>query len=304
MPALPTFPKLRRLAIEDRAAIEALTRRFPPYSDFLFTSLWAWDTDATCALAQLDGNLVVRFKDYAAAAQFFSFLGDGAVGETALTLLAHARRDGLAARLALVPETVIDADDRLASRLSVVPDRDNFDYVYALADWACLAGDAFARHRRQVARCRRRGGLAFRRLDPRDRAVQRAMVGLFDRWAALKQTQDGAALEQERTALTRTFALVDGGRLEAGGLMDGGRLVAFSLWEGLPGGDYAVAHFRKTDRSYDGLAATLRHEESRVLLARGYRLMNVEQDLGIAGLRAYKESLRPVRFLRKFVVAE
>jgi hypothetical protein len=304
MHALPTFPRTRRLAITDRAAIEALTRCFLPYSDFLFTSLWAWDTEEACAIARLNGNLVVRFTDYAGGAPFYSLVGEGAVVESALTLLARARREGLAARLQLIPEVVIAADERLSSRLSVTPDRDQFDYVYALADWAGLTGEGFARHRRQVARCRRHGGLAFRSLDLRDRAVQRAVVGLFDRWAALKPNQDGVALEQERTALTRTFALADGGRLAAGGLVAGERLVAFSIWEGLPGSPYAVAHFRKTDRSLEGLAATLRHEESRLLLARGYRLMNVEQDLGIGGLRAYKESLRPVRFLRKFVVTE
>jgi hypothetical protein len=186
----------------------------------------------------------------------------------------------------------------------VAEDRDNHDYVYAFADWVSLAGHAFARHRQQIRRCRPRAAFSFRSLDLHDPADREAMLALFRCWAAQKPALAGEDRRHELAALRRLFALPPSERLGACGLEDGGRLVAFSVWEGLPGGVYCVTHFRKSDRSYEGLAAYLQHEESRLLLEQGYELMNVEQDLGIAGLRAYKLSLRPCRFLRKYVVAE
>lgn len=303
MTGIPTFPAFRRIRLRDQPTIEALTARFPPFSDFAFTSLWCWDTDEQCTIAVLNGSLVVRLKDYASDAHFYSFLGDQAVPETALALLARARAEGLPARLALVPEAVV-AESRLPDSLAITPDRDNFDYLYVLDDLAELAGGKFREHRKKIARLGRAAALAFRPLDLRDTATQEATIALFRQWETQKPPAPGERRDGEFAALRRLFALAGEQRLWACGVDDGNRLVAFSVAEGLPGGDYAVIHFQKADRDYDGLASWLCQEEARLLRGRGYRLLNMEQDLGIPGLRAHKLSLRPGAFLRKFIIAE
>lgn len=304
MTPIPRFPIFRRLEIGDRAAIEEITRSFPPYSDFGFTSLWSWDIDETCAISMLGANLVVRFKEYGSDAHFLSFLGQDAVVETAGTLLDHARQEGLQTQLKLVPDAAIVADDRLWERFSVTLDRDNFDYLHAVAAWAHLLHPGFREHRRKVARLRERASLAVRPLDPAAPDCQDAMIQLFHRWAAQKPPLPGEDRQHELTAIRRLFALAGCGRLAARGVYDGERLVGFSIWEGLPGGETAVIHFQKADREYRGLSSWQAQDVGRVLQARGYRLINFEQDLGVAGLRAYKRSLQPCRFLRKYVIAE
>ena len=103
--------------------------------------------------------------------------------------------------------------------------------------------------------------------------------------------------------MRRIFALADEGRLSATGFYDGKLLIGFTLWEGLPDSEWAVMHFQKADRSYPGLPSWQTHEMGRTLIAQGYRLVNGEQDMGIPGLRAYKQSLQPCRYLKKYVVA-
>ena len=168
MNSIPQFPAMRRLALADREAIEAIVGRFAPYSDFTFTSLWAWDTDESCAIAMLGENLVVRFKDYDSEDHFYSFIGQDAVVAAAETLLAYARAEGLPAQLKLVPEDVVAADDRMQNRFAVTPDRDNFDYVDSTADWADFAKSGFREHRRVRNRCRERGTVDVRPFDPGD----------------------------------------------------------------------------------------------------------------------------------------
>ena len=253
MATIPTFPAFRRLDLSDRPVIEAITRRFPPYSDFSFTSLWAWDTDETCALSLLNGNLVVRLKDYAADDHFFSFLGCNRVVDTARTLLRHALDLGLPATLRLVPEATVIADDRLQKWLSVEDDPDNADYVCSVPDWAALAGGAFRNHRRAAARCRRCLSPKFERLDLGDPAIQsndrRPVPSLGGSSRPPPNSRDS---RHEFAALQRLLALPASHRPQACGLLCGDRLVGFSISEGILGSPYAIAHFRKTDREIEG----------------------------------------------------
>jgi hypothetical protein len=130
------------------------------------------------------------------------------------------------------------------------------------------------------------------------------MLDLFRRWAAQKPGLLVEEFQHELTALRRIFALAAEDQLSACGFYDGERLVAFSVWEGLRGGEYVLIHFQKADRAYSGLSSWQAHELGRLLLSRGFRLINFEQDLGIPGLREYKRSLQPSRYLRKYAIAD
>ena len=303
MTPIPAFPVFRRLEIGDRAVIEAITRQFPPYSDFSFTSLYAWDIDQSCMISMLGDNVVVRFKDFVSDAHFYSFIGQDAVVETTAALLEHAWQEGLPAELRFIPETVIAADDRLARCFSVTADRDNFDYVHAVDDWARFSGSGFREHRRLRLRCQERATLDVRALTLGDPESQDAILNLFHLWAEQKPAFPDESYQPELTALQRSLHLSAGNRLAACGVYDGECLVGVSIWEGLWDG-YAVIHFQKADRNYRGLASLQAHEMGRLLKARGYRLINGEQDLGIRGLRCHKWSLQPCHFLRKYVIAK
>ncbi len=82
---IPQFPDFKHVEVDDREAVEAHTHRYEPYSDFNFTSLWAWDTSGERMISELNGNLVVRFTDYSTHEPFLSFLGDSQTEHTAKT---------------------------------------------------------------------------------------------------------------------------------------------------------------------------------------------------------------------------
>jgi hypothetical protein len=301
---LPVFPDRKPLEPADRPAIERITRRFEPYSDFAFGSLWAWDVEGTCRVSTLHGNLVVLLKDYVADEHVFSFIGDHRVVETAATLLTRARAEGIAAELRLIPAPVVAGDHRLQASFAVAADPGNHDYVCSIRAWAGLAGHGFAAHRTKISRCRRRHPLGTRDLDLRDPATQAAILALFDRWAETAAL-DVADRRLERCALQRLFlpGIVAG--IAGRGLHEDGQLRAFSLWEaaGSPRGRFSIHHFMKADRAFPGASSLLIHLRSCRLLAEGYAYANLEQDLGIPGLAAFKRSLRPCRYLRKYVIS-
>jgi hypothetical protein len=40
---LPEFPKFKSIEISDKEDVEKITKKYPPYSDFNFVSMWSWD---------------------------------------------------------------------------------------------------------------------------------------------------------------------------------------------------------------------------------------------------------------------
>jgi hypothetical protein len=301
---IPHYPAWRCLGRRDRPVVEAATRAFPLATDVAFSSLYAWDTDDSCLLSRCGDNLLVCLKSYTTDERVLTFIGRHAVVDTAHLLLAHARERGLPARLELIPAGVVAADPRLAARFAVTADQDHFDYLYAAADWAHLPNPGFREHRRLAARCRERTPLARRELDLGEPASQQAIVDLFDRWARQKGAAGDADHGGERAALRRICHLAGDGRIKAFGFCDGEHLAGFTIWEVLPGTTCALVHFQLADRDYRGLSSWQAHELGRVLLARGVRSINFEEDLGIPGLRAWKRSLRPCRLVRKYVITE
>ena len=300
---IPTFPRFKPLELTDRPHVTRVTHRFEPYSDFSFGSLWCWDTKGTTQISNLNGNLVVRFKSYVSDDQHYGFLGDRAIVETTRTLLAYVRAQGLPSCLWLIPDAVVTADPRLRSAFIVKADPANFDYVCSVPEWVALSGKSYAKHRTRIRRCQRRYRLETRPLALDDPRTHTDILKLFDRWAETTGA-DGIERDAERVALRRLFASGIARHMSGCGLYESDTLRAFSIWEGVPRHRMSIHHFMKADRDCVDASLVLMHVRSQALLRAGCDVANIEQDLGIPGLATYKRSLRPCRFLAKYVISD
>jgi hypothetical protein len=298
----PAFPEFKKITPEDRAAVEAHTHRFDPYSDFNFTSLWAWDTGSKRMISDLNGNLVVRLTDYATEEPFLSFLGIQQTEQTARTLLDYCAQNALPAALKLVPE--ISTAGIRPSVLSVSEDRDNFDYIYSVSEHARFAGGEYKRSRNFVNTFVREYPLArIERLDLADAAAQSDLTAVLRAWEERKiesgKTYD---LVHEEIAIKRLFQTALSHQLMVTAVFEGDMLCAFSIDELLPN-QYAITHFRKADTAYKGIYDFLAQEKAKHFETLGIALLNAEQDLGVEGLRRSKEAYRPVQFLKKYSIS-
>jgi hypothetical protein len=66
---------------------------------------------------------------------------------------------------------------------------------------------------------------------------------------------------------------------------------------------YALSHFHKTLSHFRNIDVFLTNYAAQDLLARGYKYVNWEQDLGVPGLKKSKQSYRPLKMLKKYSVA-
>lgn len=298
---IPTFPEFKKVEVSDRTVVESHTRRYPPYSDFNFTSLWAWDTNNKRMISELNGNLVVRFTDYKTNEPFLSFLGSNKPNETASTLLDYAAPNGLPPSLKLMPEISVKEID--AQKFNIQEDRDNFDYVYSIEELRNLTGSKFETKRNMLNRFMRRyPNAAIEIIDLKDAHQHQLMTELLDSWAIRKSEymQDDEH-KIEFDSISRLFKNISSFDLLGTGVLSEGSIIAFSIDEVFTDG-YAISHFAKADSSYAGAYDFLMRAVITRLGGEHVQSLNYEQDLGILNLRVSKSSFRPSFFLKKYNV--
>lgn len=291
---ISAFPNFKTLELADRAAVEAVVHFFPPYSDFSFTNLYAWNA----RVSFLNGNLAVRLTDYLSGKPLFSFIGRHRLAETATQLLDLAMAEGRGATLHLVPACTAHA--LAEAGFALTADEAATDYVFEVDHVAGMhewKGHSIRRRIRQFAQRHPDYSVRHAPLHAIDVDAFRALFALWT-------TRKGYVAPQtshEYPAFERFLNSADP-CVETIGLHVGSRLVGFSSFELLPD-DMAIVHFSKADHAlHGGICDVLYWEEAKALKARGVRHYNWEQDLGLQGLQQSKNKYQPNRFLKKFTV--
>ena len=183
------LPKLRAISLGDRSWIEDLTRRYAPYSDFNFTSMWAWDTQGKRRIFELNGNLVLLFTDYITGKQSLSFLGSRDVERTARELLCAAPAAGMTAVLSVIGEELVPA--LRGDGLLVEEDVGNADYVFSVFEHSEFRGRKYSEIRHVANRFEREYPEAsFEVKDLRTANVRHQILNVFAHWTERNERND------------------------------------------------------------------------------------------------------------------
>ena len=293
---LVDFPRFEKLSIKHGPFIRPLAANYPPYSEFNFTNLFAWNTDGLVEVSHFNKGLVLLLKNHKTKKKFYTFIGVQDVGSLAKQLIAKSP-DGY---LRLVPQIV--ADHLSTSDFIILEDRDNFDYVLSANYHAKLVGHKNEKRRYLIKKFLKENGdkLAVKNLDLTDNLSRSDILHCMSQWV-LKSSKDPIMSEVESIAIARVLDAADQLPVQGLGFYIDGLLCAFSIFEkthDLTG----IVHFEKCDLYYKGLAQYVRNSVAKEFLANGVRYINYEQDLGIEGLRKAKSMLHPDSFLKKYTV--
>lgn len=298
---IPTFPQFKPIGIEDKDEIQAFTSCFPSYSDFNFVSLLCYDTQGDVIVSSLNGNLVLRLRDYLTQDVFYTFLGKGSLTESVETLLAYSQSERLAPTLRLVPEICITPE--IADAFAVVPDDASADYLLSIERLTSLSIGKLKRKKQNIRsfKCKY-PAYEIRRLD----LTSSAMISQIENLCKLWQKKKDRSEEEFRTefsAIRRCLAFARHLDLIGFGTFMNEQLAAFNIYEILPG-NYCMLHFCKADPDFRSLADTSESETAQLMGRMNCSIINFEQDLGLPGLRQSKQSWVPVGFLKKYSITK
>jgi len=306
----PSFPEFAPLSLAHQELLENYTGAFPPYSDYTFASLWCWNLEQKFALARLNEDLIVRFTDYTTNEPFLSFFSKHPAVATPsflrMTLIdalfAFLQNEpGYLPYLKLVPEHSLPGMD-LSDKYDVVEDCDHHDYICSLEDLVTLRGGKYMDHRNLINRFQRRYISHIQPLDLFRTETWQAVRQVCETWSRNKQ-DDGEDVENDTCALQRLEEIAAEVRLDGIGVYVDGAMVGFSIAE-LDQLGFATAIFEKADKSYEGVFPFLRKQLAIRLKTAGFQYLNLQQDLGIPGLRASKKSWHPISYLKKFIIRQ
>ena len=295
---IPKFPEFKKIELSDKKDVEKFTSKFPPYSDFNFSNMWAWDIKEEMGLSILNNNLVVKFTDYVNGQPFLSFLGDNMVNETVRELIMFSEKNYKTNILKLIPEIIISFLDK--SEFNAISDIDSRDYVYSVKHLSNI--NIWKGHSSS------KGIKKFLKLHPDyvvkvcslQDIVKDEYIDIFKKWIKAKNMDN--FLEFKEFQAFKKFLELKDDNIKIVSLYKNKFLIGFTMFE-ICSNSYSLAHFSKTDISYYGnINDILNWEEAKFLSVQKILFSNWQQDLGIPGLRKSKEKYKPDSFFNKFIV--
>ena len=307
-----------------------------PSCDYTFVNIYSWQHTYGSVWAEFDGLLAVRFELGAEGYRGYMLPERGDYCRMVPRLMEDARREGIRFRMVGMSRGGVEEFCRWAEghygldgegravvccgegpdgRLrrgeecfAVCDNRDYRDYIYSLDDLCGLTGRKYQPKRNHVNRFEAMYEYTFDELRPSDFEECMRLEREWQRRKEAAETGDAehrteheAEMSEEQRAISMALAAYDELELYGGVLRVDGRVVAFTYGSELTP-DTFCTHIEKADASLEGVFPMINRCFARALAARGYKRVNREEDMGLAGLRRSKMSYHPAAMQEKMTV--
>ncbi|MDR1397996.1 MAG: phosphatidylglycerol lysyltransferase domain-containing protein [Desulfarculales bacterium] len=182
------------------------------------------------------------------------------------------------------------------SRLNIEERRNQADYVYLSQDLIDLKGNRFHRKKNHLNRFLKTcPHFVYRKITP---AIIEQVQEFQDQWSCRRQNREGIADEHRAVMLALdNFSSLD---CDGAAIFLEKKVVAYSLGEAL-NHNTAVIHVEKADSLVNGAYVAINQMFCQNRWS-CFTFINREQDMGLPGLRAAKESYYPHHMVNKFTV--
>jgi len=291
---MATFKKITE---DDLPLLEKHYLKFEPYSDFNVVSIWGYMVPGARYIHN-EGAVLYEMLDYNTDEPYLSIMGD----HSSRKLVAEAAKDIHEPTFTLysVPEsTYKEAFKGWDAVTSVQEDIDNHDYIFSVRDIAHFDDEKYKEKKKKLAKfARKYPNVTVKEIDHTDDKVRAEMYAVFKKW--IKES-GSTTWQREYQALQRALT-IQGFRVVCVAAFDNETMIGFTVNE-IENNDYYQGHYGKAGYQYRGLGLLLEHETAKIIVKDyGSKYMNLQQDLGIEGIRYYKQSLMPLKQLKKFNV--
>ena len=286
---MSVYPEFEAIRVQHQSLLNDALRRCPPeISEFTFTNLYSWRKAYKFFLSILDDFIIIR-SGREDKPEFFDPIGKGDKKK----VISKVFNDFDAVFIRLPEATKALFDHQPVFKIE--QDLDNCDYLYNASDLVALAGSKYDGKRNLIKRFQASNKYEYIELEESN--VKEALQ--FEQsWCTIKNCDTVEGLNNERTAIREMLNNFSSFKIIGGAIRINNDILAIALGEMLNPATL-VMHVLKADPNITGLYQALLHEF--LLRQRGeFEYINLEQDLGVEGLRKAKQSYHPCRMVNKY----
>lgn len=268
-----------------------------PYCHLNIVDLWSYRVGLN-QWFKVGDTIVYRLNDYVNDSLYLTILGQKSVKE-ALQELSNKFKSQKTITLKCVPETTLKTLGNWDAIISIEEDMNYHDYIYDVETIINFSSGPLKQKQKSYNKLvKNHPGLHFKALDNHKKSDRNIIYSVFKKWARQTGSDDW---QKEYLALKRALNL-SGVQLVCVGFFDRNKMIGYTV-NGPEKSGYYQAFFGKADRRYKGLSIYQERETAKYMFEKhGSKFMNLQPDCGIEGLRQYKNSLGPIKMLKKYMV--
>lgn len=286
------YPAFRPIRLDNKPLFDAAFRANPPrISEFTFTNLYAWRDTYRLNVSTLDDIILLR-SEGGPAQRYFNPIGASDTKETITRILKDTK-----ASFIRIPEEIKELFDK-DNDFKVEPDPDNWDYLFKTEDLVRLPGARYDGKRNLIKKFKSENEYEYIKLSGENAA---ACLEFQEAWCSIKDCKNIESLNNEVRAAGEMIKNFTALGIVGGAIKIKMRIRAIALAERL-NQDAMVMHILKADPNIKGLYQTIM-QEFLLREAGGFKYVNLEQDLGVEGLRKSKFSYHPLKMIKKYTIS-
>lgn len=294
----PQFPNFKAVELNDKGFILSQLKNNPRrICELAFANLIVWWNFDHAHYTFINDNLCILIKPINEDFFFLEPVGNNKIKETLQTCLNYAKK------ISRASENLISQIDVQQYKIKCL--RSHFDYIYERKKIAELKGRKFDGKRNHLKKFQKKfPDYQFKKIEKKDRA---AAVELFEKWFKEKNPDTSPQddflklqYQSQKIAFDLAFNHMEELEIEGGGIFIDGQLKGFILGS-QQNQETATLHFQYTDPQTRGINQVLLWEVCNKCFL-SYKYINLEQDLGILGLRKSKMSYHPDTVEKKFEI--
>lgn len=305
-----TFPNFTHLSTrQDYHEYQLYISQFPQHSDYTLNNLLVWmSADTTIEYSWLNDNAVLRVSEplYEAFEDkvWYTIVGISEADKSLDTIF----KTTYIRQLKYVPDYFMESISN-PEKYIITEDPPNHDYVINIKSLLKREGKTYEDFRYQLRYFLKNYSedVILRDLDITEKATQKEIIGSLKRWRNTPSFEaTGNDPERiEAKALLRLMILQSSlpNPHHCIGLYIHGELEGFSIYQIPPAKDkIAMGNHIKFNGKYRKIFDFLAFATASRLNMQGIELLNVEQDMGIEGLRRHKLGLNPFTLYKKYFI--
>lgn len=290
----------KKIEIEDKTEIiRFLSMGQSLVSDYNFTHLMIWQEAYRLEFACIDSCLVIRGLDIQTGKPYIYMpLGQRDIDHVIHALIRVYRDQGEWLQIKAITESMVPQLMTIqAVQKDLYFERNDYEYVYRVDKLAHYSESSLRRKREMCRYFESRYSYEFLPYATED---YERLMPLLQRWYQEADVEEDLILSAEWKGIRNILENFEAFDCQGYMVVVQGMVIGFIIAEPL-NSTSLVVHFEKGDRQYKGVYDIMIRDLCR-LYAHTYETINLEEDMGLAGLRMAKSLYKPDDMVKKGLI--